>query len=81
MRLLIQAPDSTRQHASAVQHAGRHRVTIDWNSLTPLSALLGGLTIGLASALYILGNGRVAGIAGIVASPLRAIIVGKSLAP
>ena len=56
-------------------------MTIDWNSFTPLSALLGGLTIGLASALYILGNGRVAGIAGIVASPLRAIIVGKSLAP
>ena len=56
-------------------------MTIDWNSFTPLSALLGGLTIGLAVALYILGNGRVAGIAGIVASPLRALVAGRSLAP
>ena len=56
-------------------------MTIDWNSFTPWSALLGGLTIGLAVALYILGNGRVAGIASIVASPLRAIVSGKSLAP
>lgn len=49
-------------------------MTIDWNAFTPANALLGGAVIGLASALYILGNGRVAGIAGIVASPLRAIL-------
>ena len=54
---------------------------IDWNSFTPFSALLGGLTIGLAVSLYLLGNGRVAGIAGIVASPLRALITGRSMAP
>ena len=54
---------------------------IDWNSFTPFSALLGGLTIGLAVSLYILGNGRVAGIAGIVASPLRALLAGRSLVP
>ena len=54
---------------------------IDWNSFTPFSALLGGLTIGLAVTLYILGNGRVAGIAGIVASPVRALLAGRSLAP
>ena len=56
-------------------------MTIDWNAFTPWSALTGGLVIGLASALYILGNGRIAGIAGIVASPLRALVSGASLAP
>lgn len=54
---------------------------IDWNTFTPLSAALGGLVIGLAASLYLLGNGRIAGIAGIVASPLHAFMAGKSLAP
>ena len=54
-------------------------MNIDWNSFTPASALLGGLLIGTASGLYILGNGRVAGIAGIVASPLRALLSGGRL--
>ena len=56
-------------------------MTIDWNAFTPWHALAGGLLIGLASALFVLGNGRVAGIAGIVASPLRALTGGRSLAP
>lgn len=56
-------------------------MTIAWNLFTPWSALLGGLLIGLASALFVLGNGRVAGIAGIVASPLRAVLGGTGLAP
>ncbi len=56
-------------------------MTIDWNAFTPAASLVGGLLIGLASAIYILGNGRVAGIAGIVASPLRAILSGSSLVP
>lgn len=56
-------------------------MTIDWNAFTPWSALTGGLLIGLASALYLLGSGRVAGIAGIIASPLRALLSGKVLAP
>ncbi len=54
---------------------------IAWDRFTPWSALVGGLLIGLASALFILGNGRVAGIAGIVASPLRALLSGSSLRP
>ncbi len=54
---------------------------IDWNAFTPWSALVGGLVIGVATALYLLGSGRVAGIAGIVASPLRAIASGRPLAP
>ncbi len=56
-------------------------MSIDWNAFTPWSALAGGLVIGLATALYLLGNGRVAGIAGIVASPLKALLSGRSLAP
>lgn len=56
-------------------------MTIDWNAFTPWSALIGGLLIGLASALYLLGSGRVAGIAGTIASPLRALLSGKALAP
>ena len=54
---------------------------IDWIHFTPGSALAGGLLIGLASALYLLGNGRIAGIAGIVASPLRALVSRSRLAP
>ena len=54
---------------------------IDWTAFTPWNALIGGLVIGLATALFILGNGRVAGIAGIVASPLRALLAGGSLVP
>lgn len=56
-------------------------MTIDWISFTPWSALIGGLAIGLASAIFLLGNGRVAGIAGIVASPLRALMSGTSFGP
>ena len=56
-------------------------MTIDWNAFTPWHALAGGLLIGLASALFVLGNGRIAGIASIVASPLRALTAGRSLAP
>ena len=54
---------------------------IAWNLFTPWSALAGGLLIGLASALYVLGNGRIAGIAGIVGSPLAALSRGLSLRP
>jgi len=39
---------------------------IDWAHFTPWSALSGGALIGLASAMMILGAGRVAGISGIV---------------
>jgi len=56
-------------------------VSIDWDGFTPWSALAGGLAIGLATALYLLGTGRVAGIAGILASPLRALTSGRPLAP
>ena len=55
-------------------------MSIAWTAFTPGHALVGGVLIGSAAALYLLGNGRVAGIAGIVASPLRALLGGKPLA-
>ena len=56
-------------------------MTIDWTAYTPWASAAGGLLIGLAAALYLLGNGRIAGIAGIVASPWRALRAGRSLRP
>jgi uncharacterized protein len=41
-------------------------MTIDWNAFTPWSALAGGALIGLAAALLVLLNGRVADISSIV---------------
>ncbi|SDK25861.1 YeeE/YedE family protein [Microbulbifer yueqingensis] len=41
-------------------------MTIDWNAFTPLTALAGGALIGLASALLLVLNGRIAGISGIL---------------
>ena len=55
-------------------------MSIAWNQFTPWSAHAGGLLIGTAVALYLLGNGRVAGIAGIVAGPLRALWSGTGWA-
>ena len=43
---------------------------IDWNSFTPVASLAGGALIGLAAALLVLLNGRIAGISGIVAGLL-----------
>lgn len=66
-------------------------MTIDWNHFTPWTALAGGLLLGLASALFILLNGRVLGISGIVGGLLRpragdsgwriAFVLGMLLAP
>ncbi|MEO7558715.1 MAG: YeeE/YedE family protein [Nitrosospira sp.] len=39
---------------------------IDWSQFTPWSALTGGVVIGMAIALLVLFNGRIAGISGIV---------------
>jgi uncharacterized membrane protein YedE/YeeE len=46
-------------------------MTIDWNHFTPWMSLAGGIVLGLASALFILFNGRVLGISGIVGGLLR----------
>ncbi|WP_322994633.1 YeeE/YedE family protein [Castellaniella sp.] len=47
-------------------------MTIDWIAFTPWSALAGGLMIGLAAASFILLNGRIAGISGVLGGLLRA---------
>ena len=41
-------------------------MTIDWQHFTPWSSLAGGAVIGLAAALYVLLDGRIAGISGIL---------------
>lgn len=46
-------------------------MTIDWANFTPWASLAGGLLIGLATAIFILFNGRVAGISGILGGLLR----------
>jgi uncharacterized membrane protein YedE/YeeE len=46
-------------------------MTIDWLHFTPGLSLIGGVLIGIASALFILGNGRIAGISGILGGLLR----------
>ncbi len=44
---------------------------IDWNHFTPWASLGGGILLGLASAAFILLNGRILGISGIVGGLLR----------
>ncbi len=46
-------------------------MTIDWAHFTPWSALAGGILIGLATAIFVLANGRVAGISGLLGSVLN----------
>lgn len=46
-------------------------MTIDWNSFTPDAALLGGALIGVAAAMFVLLNGRIAGISGVLSGLLK----------
>jgi uncharacterized membrane protein YedE/YeeE len=46
-------------------------MSIDWTYFTPWTSLAGGLLIGLAAALFLLFNGRIAGISGIVGGLLK----------
>ncbi len=48
-------------------------MTLDLVHFTPLASLAGGLLIGVAAALFVLGNGRVAGISGIVGGLINAV--------
>jgi uncharacterized protein len=41
-------------------------MTIDWQHFTPWASLAGGAIVGLAAALFILLNGRLLGVSGIV---------------
>ena len=46
-------------------------MTIDWQHFTPWSALGGGALIGLAAAMFVLLNGRIAGISGVLGGLLN----------
>lgn len=46
-------------------------MTIDWTHFTPWASLAGGILLGLASAAFILLNGRILGISGILGGLLR----------
>jgi len=48
-------------------------MTIDWLHFTPWTALAGGLLIGVAAAAFVLFNGRIAGISGILGGLLRPV--------
>ena len=48
-------------------------MTINWNAFTPWSALAGGALIGLAAALFLLLNGRIAGISGVLGGLLKPV--------
>ena len=37
-------------------------MSIDWINFTPWTSLAGGALIGLAASLFVLANGRIAGI-------------------
>jgi uncharacterized membrane protein YedE/YeeE len=66
-------------------------MTIDWNSFTPWASLAGGMIIGISAAMFVLLNGRIAGISGILGGLLKgtagdmawraAFICGLVLAP
>lgn len=66
-------------------------MTVDWTDFTPWASLAGGIMIGIAAAMFILLNGRIAGISGIVGGLLRpmrgdlhwrvAFLAGMFLAP
>ena len=48
-------------------------MTIDWLHFTPWSSLAGGVLIGIAAALLLFLNGRIAGISGILGGLMRPV--------
>lgn len=56
-------------------------MNIAWDLFTPGRSLIGGVLIGAATAIFLLGTGRIAGIASLVASPLWALWSRASLTP
>jgi uncharacterized membrane protein YedE/YeeE len=46
-------------------------MTIDWINFTPWASLAGGIVIGLAAAMFLVFNGRIAGISGILGGLLE----------
>jgi uncharacterized protein len=56
-------------------------MSIDWDRFTPFMSLAGGMLIGLAAALFVLGSGRIAGVAGILGVAWHAALRRQALAP
>lgn len=52
-------------------------MSIDTTHYTPWASLAGGLLIGVSASLYVLGLGRIAGIAGIVGAALQGLMQGS----
>ncbi len=48
-------------------------MSIDWTHFTPWTSLAGGMLIGISAAIFILFNGRIAGISGILGGLLRPV--------
>lgn len=48
-------------------------MNIDWSAFTPWSALAGGVLIGVAAGMFVLFNGRIAGISGILGGLLKPV--------
>jgi len=48
-------------------------MSIDWYAFSPWSALAGGVFIGIAAAMFVLLNGRIAGISGILGGLLQPV--------
>lgn len=44
---------------------------IDWNNFTPWASLAGGALIGIAVSIFILFNGRIAGVSGIIGGLIK----------
>ncbi|WP_153787474.1 YeeE/YedE family protein [Pseudomonas sp. EMN2] len=53
-------------------------MNIDWVNFTPWASLAGGALIGLAVSLFILANGRIAGISGLLGSLIQGDGEGRS---
>ena len=49
-------------------------MAIAWDQFTPWTSLAGGLLIGAAASLYLLGAGRVAGVSGVLGSALHSLL-------
>ncbi|MDD0997997.1 YeeE/YedE family protein, partial [Pseudomonas sp. TNT2022 ID1044] len=46
-------------------------MSIDWINFTPWSSLIGGALIGLAVSLFVLANGRIAGVSGLIGNVMQ----------
>lgn len=53
-------------------------MSIDWVNFTPWTSLCGGALIGMAVSLFVLANGRIAGISGLLGGVMQSASEGRS---